>query len=98
MNCNCSTSTPIRFISGETQALTFKASDPRISNFTIQSASYTITQKGVEIQTGDCTITGQSITALVTMDEIGFFDMVITYKIGQEVLKAMFVIQVSDNV
>lgn len=93
MPCNCNST--ISFISGETKRLRFTATNPKVPGFVISQASYQITQNDVVVQNGVCDISGHDLTFLLSMTTKGFYEIRLTYKVGQEMLKAMFVMRVA---
>ena len=61
----------------------------------ITSATYTLTDKdGVIVDSGDCTIDGKEVTALITAEAEGVYTYEATISIGAEIYKPRAVIRV----
>lgn len=97
----CNSKCTIRYIAGENKLLSFTASNCKLSNFTINSASYALYQYDQDettdqpVTNGNCNILGKTLSFQLQIDTPGFYNLYITYMIGQEKLIAMFLVQVS---
>ena len=82
---------------GETRNLGISISNITNNVFIIDSAEYAISNsENIVIDSGTATINGHNIYALIKGDTVGQFTMVFIYKIGVEIMKAKFNVEVVE--
>lgn len=87
--------TDLDFILGEKKLIEFEITSLKGETVVVLSAEWSLTKQGEEVDHGDCTIDGgNTLEMLLAPDEIGTYELTITYRIAPEVRKARGIVNV----
>ena len=84
----------MQFLLGEKKEIRINIASIKDDPFTIRNATFELTKNGVVIEYGSATVEGTEISMLIQPEENGYFKMIFTYDIANEILKASVPIEV----
>lgn len=86
----------MRFLKGETKEIGIKVASNKNQPFTIRNAVFALYKVGSDIpeSEGIAMVAGKEIYAVVTPQEIATYNLILTYEIALETLKAEIKIEV----
>ena len=91
---NAVCSEELRLIAGENLKTVFSVRSRKEQNFSINRAYVELMQYGENIKQIDCKIDEHDIEFMLSIDEPGRYDLIVTYFIADETLKEMFKVEV----
>lgn len=93
--CGCENNS-IQMIAGETRQLEFEVCCAD-GTPVVQRATFTLTQEGETMKQGDCDINGSLISALISPEQPGSYELWLTYTIAPNTRKARWAVYVHPD-
>lgn len=85
----------LNFYKGEKRYITFEVVSTKHEKVVISDASYVLKYDGEIVDEGACEVLSNELQTLISADEVGSFDLEITYTIGAEIRKVRCKINVN---
>lgn len=86
----------LKIIQGEKRALVFSIHSKKDEDFIIRDSSVEVIKNGTSIDTPICTISDHEISFMIDSTDYvsGFYNVILTYTVADELMKAKFALEV----